>query len=47
MFSKDAAWANIAYRVSHELSDHDRQILMDMANVYLERRRAEKAQEEK
>ena len=47
MLSKDAAWANIAYRVSHELSDRDRQILMDMANVYLERRRAEKAQEEK
>ena len=45
--AKDAAWANIAYRVSHELSDRDRQILMDMANVYLERRRAEKAKEGK
>lgn len=41
MFTRDAAWANVAFRVSSELSDHDRQILTDMANVYLERRRAE------
>ena len=47
MFKKDAAWANVAYRVSHELSDQDREILTNMARMYLDRRRAEIAAEKK
>lgn len=41
MFRKDAAWANVAYRVSSELSDSDREILTGLAMTYLEKRRKE------
>ena len=41
MFQKDAAWANVAYRVSSELSDSDREILTGLAMTYLEKRRKE------
>ena len=35
MFRKDAMWANVAYRVSHELSDDDRRVLTEMTLTYL------------
>ncbi len=35
MFRKDAVWANVAYRVSHELSDDDRRVLTEMTLTYL------------
>ena len=41
MFQKDATWANVAYRVSSELSDSDREILTGLAMTYLEKRRKE------
>lgn len=40
MFRKDATWANVAYRVSHELNDEDRRILTEMTKTYLEQKRA-------
>lgn len=40
-FRKDETWANVAYRVSRELSDEDRRILTDLTLAYLERRKAE------
>ena len=40
MFRKDATWANVAYRVSHELSDDDRRILTEMTLTYLNSKRA-------
>ena len=40
MFRKDAAWANVAYRVSHELSDEDRRVLTEMTLTYLNSKRA-------
>lgn len=36
MFRRDEDWANVAYRVSRELSDADREILKDMAKKFLE-----------
>ncbi|MBP5223212.1 MAG: helix-turn-helix transcriptional regulator [Lachnospiraceae bacterium] len=41
MFRKDATWANVAYRVSSELNDTDREILTELAMTYLEKRRKE------
>lgn len=41
MFRKDEAWANVAYRVSHELNAKDRYILTEMAKAYLNTRKAE------
>ena len=41
MFRKDATWANVAYRVSHELSDDDRRVLTEMTLTYLNSKRAE------
>lgn len=41
MFRRDEAWANVAYRVSHELSAEDRRILMEMAKAYLNTKKAE------
>ncbi len=41
MFQKDATWANVAYRVSSELDDADREILTGLAMTYLEKRRKE------
>ena len=41
MFRKDATWANVAYRVSHELNDEDRRILTEMTKAYLNSKRAE------
>jgi transcriptional regulator with XRE-family HTH domain len=35
MFRKDEEWANIAYRVSSEISDNDRKILKEMALSFL------------
>ena len=35
MFQKDATWANVAYRVSSELPDSDREILTGLAMTYL------------
>ena len=46
MISKDAAWANAAYRVSRELSDQDRRILTEMTLTYLNRRREERQAKE-
>lgn len=43
MFRKDETWANVAYRVSHELSDRDRQILTDMTLAYLKVKREQQA----
>jgi Trp operon repressor len=40
MFRKDATWANVAYRVSHELSDDDRRVLTEMTLSYLKSKRA-------
>ncbi len=40
MFRKDATWANVAYRVSHELSDDDRRVLTEMTLSYLNSKRA-------
>lgn len=42
MFRKDETWANVAYRVSHELGDRDRRFLTDMAMAYLKTKREEK-----
>ena len=42
MFRKDAAWANVAYRVSHELSDDDRRVLTEMTLSYLKTKRKKK-----
>ena len=39
MFRKDATWANVAYRVSHELSDDDRRVLTEMTLTYLKSKR--------
>ncbi len=39
MVETDAAWANVAYRVSRELSDEDRRILTDMTMAWLNRHR--------
>jgi hypothetical protein len=36
MFSRDEDWANVAYRVSKELTDNDREILKGMAEKFLE-----------
>ena len=41
MFRKDAAWANVAYRVSHELSDDDRRVLTELTLTYLKTKREE------
>ena len=42
MVQTDAAWANVAYRVSTELDENDRQILTDQAMAYLKRKLAER-----
>ena len=48
MVRKDSNWANIAYRVSSELSDSDREILSSLAMTYLEKRKKEiRAENEK
>lgn len=47
MFRKDETWANVAYRVSHELSEEDRKVLTQMTMAYLQTRRAARAKEEK
>ena len=36
MYSTDEDWANVAYRVSKELTDKDREILKSMAEKFLE-----------
>ena len=36
MFRRDEEWANVAYRVSRELEDEDREILKGMAEKFLE-----------
>lgn len=36
MFRRDEEWANVAYRVSKELTDEDREILKGMAEKFLE-----------
>ena len=43
MLQADAAWANVAYRVSRELSDEDRQALTAMAMAYLQQKLAERS----
>ena len=43
MLQADAAWANVAYRVSRELSDEDRQALTAMAMAYLKQKLAERS----
>ncbi len=42
MMRTDAAWANVAYRVSRELSENDRRILTDQAMAFLNRKREER-----
>lgn len=39
MFRRDEDWANVAYRVSRELTDEDREVLKDMAKKFLEHKR--------
>ncbi|GAB6153749.1 helix-turn-helix transcriptional regulator [Desulfosporosinus burensis] len=39
MFRRDEDWANVAYRVSRELTDEDREVLKDMAKKYLEHKK--------
>ena len=41
MLEKDAAWANVAYRVSRELSEEDRQMLTVLAMQYLKKNRGD------
>ena len=41
MLRSDAAWANVAYRVSRELSEEDRQMLTVLAMQYLKKNRGE------
>ena len=43
MLQADAAWANVAYRVSRELSDEDRQALTAMAMAYLKQKLADRS----
>ena len=42
MVETDAAWANVAYRVSRELSDEDRKMLTEMTLTWLKQRREER-----
>ena len=42
MLRSDAAWANVAYRVSRELSESDRRILTDQAKAFLDAKRDER-----
>ena len=42
MVEADAAWANVAYRVSRELNDEDRRMLTEMTLTWLNRRREER-----
>ena len=42
MMEADAAWANVAYRVSRELNDEDRRMLTEMTLTWLNRRREER-----
>ena len=39
MFRRDQDWANVAYRVSRELTDEDRELLKSMAQNFLEHKR--------
>lgn len=39
MFRRDEDWANVAYRVSRELNDEDRELLKAMAKNFLEAKR--------
>ena len=41
MLRSDAAWANVAYRVSRELNEEDRQMLTVLAMQYLKKHRGE------
>ena len=41
MLRSDAAWANVAYRVSRELSEEDRQMLTVLAMQYLKKNRGD------
>ena len=41
MLRSDAAWANVAYRVSRELSEEDRQMLTVLAMQYLKKHNGE------
>ena len=41
MLQQDAAWANVAYRVSRELNEADRQMLTALAMEYLKNRRTD------
>lgn len=41
MLRQDAAWANVAYRVSRELSESDRRILTDQVMAFLRRKEKE------
>ena len=41
MLQNDAAWANVAYRVSRELSEEDRQMLTVLAMQYLKKNRGD------
>ena len=41
MMTRDAAWANAAFRVSRELDERERSILTDMAMSFLKRRKEE------
>ena len=43
MVQADAAWANVAYRVSRELNEEDRQMLTALAMEYLKRKSADRS----
>ena len=45
MVQTDAAWANVAFRVSRELNDDDRKMLTEMTLTWLNRRRDERGGE--
>jgi transcriptional regulator with XRE-family HTH domain len=44
MFRRDEDWANVAYRVSHELTNGDRKTLTEMAKIYLDSKRSQNKQ---
>lgn len=41
MFRRDEAWANVAYRVSRELSDNDRAVLKDITLSFLKNKKTD------
>lgn len=42
MYATDRRWANVAYRVTRELSDSDREMLTDLVEAYMTQKREKK-----